>query len=64
MSTRMLDDHGISCTHTRLLPIGGGNAIVGKDSYKKEMAFRRSRIAEGVHFDLPDWKTLKIYFPQ
>ena len=56
------DDHGLLCAERRLLPTGGGgNIIVGFISYKKEMEFRVSRIAAGVHYELPDWKSLKIY---
>ena len=56
------DDYGILCYERRLLPYGGGgNIIVGEESYKKEMAFRRERIKAGVPFDLPSWKSLKVY---
>lgn len=58
------DDHDHLCTETRLLPYGGGgNIIVGRESYEKEMRFRRERIANGVPFDLPKWEELSIYQP-
>ena len=63
MKTNLIyDDHDKPCTEVRLLPIGGGgNVIVGRQSYEKEMAFRRERIAAGVPFDLPSWDDLRVY---
>lgn len=56
------DDYDHPCTETRLLPYGGGgNIIVGRESYEKEMAFRRERIRAGVPFDLPSWESLRVY---
>jgi hypothetical protein len=46
----------------KVLPTGpDSNAILCFACYLNEMAFRRSRIADGVEFDLPSWDSLKIY---
>jgi hypothetical protein len=56
------DDHGIKCSEMRFLPYSSdGNILVSKASYDKEMRYRRERIKEGVHYELPAWETLKIY---
>lgn len=49
----------------RVLPTGGGgNLILCRRCYHREIAFRRRRIREdGVDFDLPDWDQLRIYDP-
>jgi len=56
-------DHGHHTDdETRLLPIGGGgNVIVCFTHWEYELRFRRERIAAGVPFDLPEWKSLAIY---
>lgn len=60
----MLDDFDVESKDCRLLPIGGGgNAIVSRRSYRKEMIFRRERnkeIGENA-FDIPKWEDLKRY---
>ena len=54
-------DH-MTSEETRLLPIGGdGNVIVCRFHHSHEMAFRRSRIREGVEYDLPKWEDLAVY---
>jgi hypothetical protein len=59
----MTDDHNHEVTEARLLPTGGGgNVIVGRQAYEKEMRFRRERIAAGAPFELPAWESLKVYF--
>jgi hypothetical protein len=61
----IVDDKGVVCTEVRLLPYGGGgNIIVGRASYDIEIAYRKKRIREGVHYDLPSWENLKIYNPE
>jgi len=64
----MLDDYDRECLECRILPVGGGgNIICGIMSYCKEIAFRKVRnddLAECLHFDLPSWRSLEIYFPK
>lgn len=56
------DDFGIKCSEMRILPYGGdGNILVSKQSYEKEMKWRKERIKNGVPFELPAWESLKIY---
>jgi hypothetical protein len=56
------DDHDKPCDEMRLLPYGGGgNLIVGYQSYRKEIAFREERIKSGVPFELPKWEDLEVY---
>jgi hypothetical protein len=58
----LYDDHDIPCSEMRTLPTGGGgNAIVSRQGYEKEMMFRRERIRAGVQFDLPEWASLPVY---
>ena len=58
----VIDDHQRKCAETRVLPYGGGgNLIVGRQSYEQEMQFRRARISEGVHYELPTWESLEVY---
>lgn len=52
----------------RVLPTGGGgNAILCKLCYKRELAYRKERNREllkqktGTAFDLPAWESLKVY---
>lgn len=53
-----------STGEVRTLPVGGGgNAILCRHCYSREMEFRRERISEGVDFDLPLWESLKVYAP-
>ena len=60
---------GDKCTEARgevrRLPLcGGGNLILCKTCYRNEMAFRRDRnreLGKADRFDLPAWKTLKVY---
>jgi hypothetical protein len=60
---KMTDDFGREVSEARLLPLGGGaNAIVGGASYLLEMKYRKREIAAGRPFDIPKWKSLKIYF--
>lgn len=57
-----IDDHDRPCDELRLLPYGGGgNILVGHESYLKEIAFRKERIRAGAEFDLPKWEDLTIY---
>lgn len=57
------DDLGFESVEIRILPTGGGgNILVGRQGYEKEMAFRRERIKAGVPFDLPKWEDLEIYW--
>lgn len=42
---------------------GGGNAILCRACFWREMSYRRQRIAEGVPFELPSWQSLTIYDP-
>ncbi len=62
----MDDDHGLPCSEIRVLPVGGGgNALVGLKSYRKEMKFRRDRNRElgyAERFEMPSWDSLKIYW--
>jgi hypothetical protein len=58
----IIDDYQRECSETRILPIGGGgNLIVGRQSYEREMRWRKQRIDDGVPFDLPAWNDLAIY---
>ena len=58
----VIDDHQRQCAETRVLPSGGGgNLIVGRQSYEQEMEYRRGRIREGVHYELPTWDSLEVY---
>ena len=57
----MVDDYGISSHDVRLLPCGDGNIICSKQSFIKEIAFRRYMNKMGVRFDLPSWDSLKRY---
>ena len=57
---------GTRCTdpnsEVRVLPYGGGgNLIVCKACYEHEIKFRKERIAAGVQFELPTWKSLEVY---
>jgi hypothetical protein len=48
----------------RLLPTGGGNAILCADCYAHVMAWRRERnkqLREDAQFDLPPWVTLSVH---
>lgn len=59
-------DHGHqTCDEIRSLPIGGGgNVLVCKKHYNKEMEFRRERISCGIPFDLPSWEKLTLYLQE
>jgi hypothetical protein len=66
-SHKMLDDHGILSSEIRLLPYGspdqGGNICVGRESYNKEINFRKERNKTvATPFPLPEWDSLKLYF--
>lgn len=49
----------------RLLPMGGGgNGILCKKCFYKEIAYRKDRnkdLGEFAKFDLPTWESLEIY---
>jgi hypothetical protein len=63
---------GSHCLETagevRVMPYGGdGHLILCHACYRVEMAFRRERNLELLHychFDLPSWDSLKVYSPQ
>lgn len=62
MKPTLYDDYGIPCSEMRTLPTGGGgNVIVSRQGFEKEMSFRRERIRAGVQFDLPEWASLEVY---
>jgi hypothetical protein len=56
------DDFGVKCSEMRYLPYSAdGNILVSKQSYQKEMRYRREEIEKGREFLLPKWESLKIY---
>jgi hypothetical protein len=56
------DDHGVACSEMRYLPYSSdGNILVCKQSYYKEIAYRKGEIKKGRVFNLPPWNSLKIY---
>lgn len=56
------DDFGRKCSELRLMPYsGGGNILVGRASYEREIQYRKEEIAKGRAFNLPTWDSLKIY---
>lgn len=57
----IIDDYGISSNDVRLMPCDDGNILCSKQSYIKEIAFRRDMNKMGVRFDLPSWDQLKRY---
>jgi hypothetical protein len=61
-------DHGHQTPHeVRLLPTGGGgNAILCRPHFLKEIAFRKQRnetLSPEDHFSLPRWEELNVYDP-
>lgn len=59
----IIDDYGLEVTEARILPIhDGSNIIIGYLAYTKEMQYRRERLRQGLHFDLPLWHQLKLYY--
>lgn len=59
---KFTDDHGIKCSEMRYLPYGGdGNILVSKQSYDKEIKWRKEHIKNGVEFESPAWEALKVY---
>jgi len=63
MKNTFTDDHNRKCSEIRKLPYGnsGGNMLVGRVSYEKEMEYRRGEIKLGRAYELPSWDSLKIY---
>lgn len=60
----LTDDFNIECFEMRYLPYSAdGNILVSKQSYEKEMAYRREEIKNGRKFLLPKWESLKVYAP-
>jgi len=60
-----VDDWGIVSNEVRVLPYSkDGNLIVSRESYEKEMKYRRERIKAGVSYELPTWESLKVYNPE
>lgn len=56
------DDFGVKCSEMRLLPYSAdGNILVSRQSFEKEMRYRREEIKKGREFYLPAWESLKIY---
>jgi hypothetical protein len=56
------DDFGVKCSEMRYLPYcDQGNILVSKQSYEREMLYRRAEIKQGREFLLPKWEDLKIY---
>jgi len=56
-------DHGHATTdEVRALPTGGdAQVIICYRHYLKEYDWRKSQIANGVPFQLPEWESLPIY---
>jgi hypothetical protein len=59
---KFTDDHGIKCNEMRKLRYcSDGYIHVSKQSFEKEMRYRRDRIKEGVEYEFPKWEELEIY---
>jgi hypothetical protein len=57
---------GEHCTNeageVRFLPYGGGgNILCCFKCYLNEMKFRTQKNNEGIPFEIPKWKNLKVY---
>jgi len=59
---KFVDDWGIIADEVRLLPYGGGgNVIVSRKSYEREINWRKEQIKAGIPFELPTWESLRVY---
>lgn len=58
-----VDDYGVVSKEVHILPYGGGgNIIVSRASYNKEMQFRKERNKEVFSpYDVPSWESLEVY---
>lgn len=46
----------------RILPYtDGGNLILCREHYDKEIVYRKERLKRGIHYELPKWDSLTVY---